>query len=78
MDGCGGAEAGHCTGAGAHTQRPHLGQVFFLLLFLFLTSGRVLEQELGEWAAQARRWTIGAAEVQFIVFNCFAINIRFI
>ena len=27
------------------------------------TSGRVLEQELGEWAAQARRWTIGAAEV---------------
>ena len=31
------------------------------------TSGRVLEQELGEWAAQARRWTIGAAEVQSIV-----------
>ena len=23
----------------------------------------LLEQELGEWAAQARRWTIGAAEV---------------
>ena len=51
---------------------------FFFLLFLFLTSGRVLEQELGEWAAQARRWTIGAAEVQFIVLNYFAINIRFI
>ena len=42
------------------------------------TSGRVLEEELGEWAAQARRWTIGAAEVQFIVLNYFAIKIRFI
>ena len=27
------------------------------------TSGRVIEEELREWARQARRWTIGAAEV---------------
>ena len=27
------------------------------------TSGRVLEEELEEWARQARRWTIGAGEV---------------
>ena len=27
------------------------------------TSGRVIEEELIEWARQARRWTIGAAEV---------------
>ena len=27
------------------------------------TSGRVLEEELWEWAVQARRWTLGAAEV---------------
>ena len=37
------------------------------------TSGRVLEQELGEWAAQARRWTIGAAEVQSIGLHYLAI-----
>ena len=40
------------------------------------TSGRVLEQELGEWAAQARRWTIGAAEVRYCSY--LAINTRFI
>ena len=27
------------------------------------TSGRVIEEELSEWARQGRRWTIGAAEV---------------
>ena len=27
------------------------------------TSGRVIEEEVEEWARQARRWTIGAAEV---------------
>ena len=27
------------------------------------TSGRVLEEEIWEWAVQARRWTLGAAEV---------------
>ena len=41
------------------------------------TSGRVLEQELGEWAAQARRWTIGAAEVRSIGLQYLAINTMF-
>merc|ERR1719186_1922685 len=34
------------------------------------TSGRVLEEELEEWALQARRWTIGAGEV----FHYFVIK----
>ena len=34
------------------------------------TSGRVLEEELWEWAVQARRWTLGAAEV----FHYFVIK----
>ena len=36
------------------------------------TSGRVEEEELAEWAWQARRWTIGAAEV----FHYFMIKAR--
>ena len=34
------------------------------------TSGRVLEEELWEWAVQVRRWTLGAAEV----FHYFVIK----
>ena len=34
------------------------------------TSGRVIEEELVEWARQGRRWTIGAAEV----FHYFIMN----
>ena len=34
------------------------------------TSGRVIEEELEEWARQARRWTIGAGEV----FHYFVIK----
>ena len=36
------------------------------------TSGRVVEEELREWAIQARRWTIGAGEV----FHYFMIKSR--
>lgn len=36
------------------------------------TSGRVIEDELWEWARQARRWTIGAAEV----FHYFMVKSR--
>ena len=40
------------------------------------TSGRVIEEELEEWARQARRWTIGAAEV-FHYFMVKSNNIPF-
>lgn len=41
------------------------------------TSGRVIEEELEEWARQARRWTIGAAEV-FHYFMVKSTNIPFL
>ena len=31
------------------------------------TSGRVIEEELSEWARQGRRWTLGAPEVLIIL-----------
>ena len=40
------------------------------------TSGRVIEEELEEWVRQARRWTIGAAEV-FHYFMVKSNNIPF-
>ena len=40
------------------------------------TSGRVIEEELEEWARQAHRWTIGAAEV-FHYFMVKSTNIPF-
>jgi hypothetical protein len=40
------------------------------------TSGRVFEEEIEEWARQARRWTIGASEV-FHYFVVKANNIPF-
>ena len=41
------------------------------------TSGRVVEEELWEWALQARRWTIGAGEV-FHYFMVKSKNIPFL
>lgn len=40
------------------------------------TTGRVVEEEIEEWARQARRWTIGAAEV-FHYFMVKSMNIPF-